>query len=38
VSAQADHEPTDDEWRETLAEQGFSSEKIEEIIEESSEA
>jgi hypothetical protein len=33
VSVQADHEPTDDEWRETLAEQGFEGEEIEEIIE-----
>jgi hypothetical protein len=32
VSVQADHEPTDEEWREVLSENGFSDEEIDKIL------
>lgn len=32
VSMQCDHEPSDDEWRQLLTEEGYSEEQIKEII------
>jgi hypothetical protein len=32
VSVQADHEPSDEEWREALSENGFSDEEIDKIL------